>query len=102
MSFTCSETITCISYFHAKPEYRDVLIEALLSLVEPTRSESGCLQYELVLDNADPNFLIMVEKFVTQKALDEHEQQPYIVEFVETVMNQYCNKVTWHVGKEIK
>ena len=101
MSGTLSKAVWCLSYFDAKKEYRDQLIAALLKLIEPTRAELGCLQYELIVDNENPDFLIMVEKFVDQKALDHHEQQSYIKYFVENEMDRYCNKVTWNVGKEI-
>lgn len=96
-----SEEIVCLSYFEVKPEYRDTLINALLNLISPTRDEPGCLQYDLILDNENPNFLIIIEKFINKNALDHHEKQPYIVKFVENMMNKYCNKVTWHVGREI-
>ncbi|MBS3905009.1 MAG: antibiotic biosynthesis monooxygenase [Simkania sp.] len=97
-----SPTILCLSYFQAKPQYRDVLILELLKLVESTRAERGCIYYELFLDNEDPNFLIVAEKFVNQQALDDHEKKPYIVSFVEGPMDEYCKKVTWHVARELK
>ena len=102
MSQVLGFTILCLSYFQAKPEHRNEFIQELLNLVEPTRSEPGCIHYELFLDNDDPNFLIMSEKFINQKALDEHEQKPYITRFVEGPMITYCEKVTWNVAREIK
>ncbi len=102
MSHEMTTEVYCLSYFHAKPEYRTALIDALLKLIEPTRAEQHCLQYELLLDNDNPNFLIMLEKFTTQQALDEHEQQPYIKHFVDHEMEQYCEKITWNVAREIR
>lgn len=102
MSHVLGVNILCLSYFQAKPEYLSLLIEELLKLVELTRAEPGCIHYELFLDNEDPNFLIISEKFIDQKALDEHEQKDYIMRFVEGPMNHYCKKVTWNVAREIK
>lgn len=101
MSYALSESVVCVSYFQAKKEHQKELIAALLKLIEPTRAEPGCLQYELIIDKEDSNFLIMLEKFVSLEALAKHEEQPYIQEFVEKFMSQYCEKVTWNVGKEI-
>lgn len=101
-SLVLSGYVTCLSYFRVKSEYREKLIKALFDLIEPTRAEPGCLQYDFLLDGEDPNFLIMAEKFVNQAALDEHEQQPYIKNFVENFMSQYCVEVTWNTCKEIK
>jgi quinol monooxygenase YgiN len=99
--FKLSKYVVCLSYFRAKPQYRDELIQALLNLIEPTRAEPGCLQYDLLLDKENPNFLIMAEKFDSQKALDDHEQQPYIKHFVEHFMSQYCEEVTWNTCNEL-
>jgi quinol monooxygenase YgiN len=101
MTYKHSDEVYCLSYFYAKPEHRENLINSLLKLVEPTQAEKGCLQYELLLDNEKPNFLIMLEKFTNQQALDEHEQQPYVKYFVDHQMNQFCEKVTWNVASEI-
>lgn len=92
----------CLSYFQAKPQHRDELIRELLKLVEPTRQEPGCIEYELFLDNKDPNFIILSSKFVNQKALDDHEEKPYVVHFLEGPMAKYCEKVTWNEALEIK
>lgn len=96
------DPVVCLSYFKAKPEHKDALIRELLKLIEPTRREPGCLVYELLIDEEDPNFLIMSEKFVNQEALDVHQKNSYIVQFVEGPMLQWCEKVTWNVGREIK
>jgi quinol monooxygenase YgiN len=44
----------------------------------------------------------MSEKFIDQKALDEHEQKPYIIRFIEGPMIAYCEKVTWNVARKIE
>lgn len=94
--------IFCFSYFWAKHEYREQLIIALTKLIKPTRAEIGCLQYTLLLDTENPNLLIMLEEFTDQAAFDAHEDQPYIKFFVEHEMNDYCERVSWHVAKIIK
>ena len=93
--------ILCLSYFQAKPEYRDELIQELLDLVELTQKEQGCIHYELFVDNEDVNYLIISEKFINKKALDDHEKEPYIVRFVDGPMLKYCEKVSWNVAQEI-
>ncbi len=95
------DCVICLSYFQAKPEYQKALISELLKLIEPTRKEPGCLLYELLIDNEDPNFLIMSEKFVDEEALASHEKQPYVIAFVEGPMAEMCEKVSWNVAREI-
>lgn len=96
-----STEVYCFSYFIAKKECRDLLINALLSLINPTRAEKGCISYELLVDGQNPNLFVMFERFATQQALDEHEQQPYILNFVNNQMYQYCENVSWNVTRKI-
>ena len=96
MKNTKNKSIYCLSYFRAKPGCVDELIKALSALLEPTRAEDGCLLYELAIDDTNPNFLIMVEKFIDKQALAFHEQQDYVKHFVEQFMGALCDKVTWH------
>lgn len=96
------ECVVCLSYFQVKPQYKKALIDELFKLIEPTRGEPGCLLYELLIDNEDPNFLIMSEKFVSEEALAFHEKQSYVAAFVEGPMVEMCEKVSWNVAREIK
>jgi len=93
--------IYCLSYFTAKPSRTDELIAALIQLINPTRSEDGCLLYELAIDKSNQCFLIMIEKFINAEALAIHEEQPYIKNFVENVMDKLCEKVAWHEANVI-
>lgn len=102
MGYNLSDEVVCLSYFYAKPECRDQLITELLKIIPSTRAEPGCLQYELVLDKENPNFLFLVEKYVNQQSFDEHERQPYIKNFLENFMNKYCEKISWNEGREIQ
>ncbi len=93
--------IYCLSYFTAKSGCTDELIAELMQLINPTRSEDGCLLYELAIDKTDPCFLIMIEKFISAEALAIHEAQPYVKNFVENVMDKLCENVAWHEAKVI-
>jgi quinol monooxygenase YgiN len=102
MSYTLDDAAYCLEYFYAKSGYREELIAALLKLVLLTRAESGCLQYDLLLDKESPDLIIMVVKFVDQKSLKEHERQPYVKDFAEKEMSLYCEKLVWNYAREIK
>lgn len=98
---TLDQSTYCIEYFYAKNGWRDKLIENLLALVAPTKNEPGCLQYDLLLDNQDPNLIILIVKFSSQAALTQHEKQSYIQNFADHTLKKYCEKFTWHYAKEI-
>ena len=48
------DAVVLTAMVKAKPGQEDAVKEALLSLVEPTRKESGCLCYNLHQSKADP------------------------------------------------
>lgn len=102
MTYALNEFAYCVEYFYAKPDCREKLIEALLKLVEPTRSKSGCLQYDLLQDSPNPNLIILLVKFGNKEMMTQHEQQPYIKKFGETELQQYCEKFIWNDALGIK
>ncbi len=61
-----------------KQEYYDQAKAALLSIIDQTRNEKGCYQFELTQGESDGS-LFLYEEWANQQALDEHYAQPYIV-----------------------
>ena len=62
----------------AKPGQEDAVKEALLSLVEPTRKEAGCLCYNLHQSKSDPTMFMFYEQWASQKDLDSHGKSPHM------------------------
>jgi quinol monooxygenase YgiN len=52
--------------------------EVLKKFVAPTRNESGCIQYDLHVDNSDPAAFAFYERWVDEAALDAHLKTPHI------------------------
>ena len=58
-------------------------LAAMLSkLVEPTRSEPGCLGYELNSSQEKSGTFLFYEKFASQAALDDHIKSPHFQGFL--------------------
>lgn len=62
----------------AKPDQVDAVKEALLSLVEPTRKEAGCLCYNLHQSKTDPTHFMFYEQWASKDALDAHGKSPHM------------------------
>lgn len=58
------------------------LENALRALLEPSRHEDGCCQYELFEDEAVPGLFIMQEIWCSQAALARHQQTEHFRNFV--------------------
>ncbi len=62
------------------------LVEAeLLKLVEPTRKEQGCLQYDLHQDNLSPELFLLYEKWETKDLWLQHRVNEHMVRFREAI-----------------
>jgi quinol monooxygenase YgiN len=62
----------------AKPDQVEAVKEALLSLVEPTRNEPGCLCYNLHQSKSDPTQFMFYEQWANKEALDAHGKTPHM------------------------
>lgn len=61
-----------------KPESQDAALAAITTAIEATHEEPGCLAYALHRDRAEPCRFVIVEKWATQAALEEHGQTPHL------------------------
>ena len=67
-----------VAVITAKSGSEKLVRDALNALVEPTRSEPGCLSYHLFESASDPTAFITVETWRSQHDLDEHLQTPHV------------------------
>ena|ERR1700761_6368944 len=67
-------------HFQAAPGHEQELGAQLQALVAPTRSEPGCMVYELHFDPEDAAKFMFYEKFASQAALDHHMTTPHLVQ----------------------
>ena len=70
-------------HMEAVPGREQELKNQLRSLLLPTRSEPGCLAYELHIDPNNSRKFMFYEKFKSQAALDEHVNSPHFKKFLD-------------------
>jgi quinol monooxygenase YgiN len=70
--------ITVVAIFQAKPGKEAELKKALISLVAPTRKETGCINYDLHTSPEDPAKFLFYENWTSKAALDAHLQNDHI------------------------
>ena len=92
-----------IAKFKAKPEYREEFINLSEGMLEPSRSEDGCIHYELLQNPFNQDHFTFYEKWKSQEDLQEHFQKHYFQEFVNNVAELIVgdgNVTTYDVEKE--
>jgi len=75
-----SHEIVCIARLIAKEGMTASLLQVLQGLVKPSKSEPGCLSYQLHCDIENPNIFTFVDRFKDQAAFDFHCEAEYIKE----------------------
>ncbi|EMD77983.1 hypothetical protein C408_3617 [Vibrio diabolicus E0666] len=77
--------IHLVAEVKAYPDSKDQVANLLSGLLEPTRKEEGCCQYELYLDEKVDGLFMFQEIWASQEALDKHLQSPHMAAFLETL-----------------
>jgi quinol monooxygenase YgiN len=74
--------VTVLALFKAKKGMEEAVRNEILALVGPTRSEAGCLNYDLHVSSDDSAALMLYENWVSKEDLDQHLAKPYLQAFL--------------------
>lgn len=75
--------LTLIVHIKAKPGREQALEEELRNAVPPTHDEPGCLRFALHRSQSDAASFLLVERWRSQAALDEHLKKPYLTRLLD-------------------
>lgn len=75
---SAADPVRVIASFKARPGQEGALRQVLESLIAPTRSELGCIEYVLYRDAADPLHFVFDELWANMPAFAMHSAMPYI------------------------
>ncbi len=75
--------VTVVAQIRAKSGMEEKVKQELLSLVGPTRTEAGCINYDLHQSVEDKSLFMFYENWVSKKHLDEHLAMPYMKSHLE-------------------
>lgn len=78
-------TIAVVATATAKPGHTEELRAAFTKLLGPSRSDKGCLVYDLHQSTDDPDTFMMYEVWASKAELDAHLATPHLQEFGESV-----------------
>jgi quinol monooxygenase YgiN len=68
-----------------KAEYREQFLEQMRAdAVGSEKDEPGCLMFNIVRDNAEPDVLHLFEVYENDKAVDAHRKAPHFLKWLET------------------
>jgi len=76
------DKLTIIAKIKAKSENLNEVKRAVVKLIEPTRKEKGCIQYDLHQDQQEPEVFIFVENWESKVSWDAHMQSSHLQSFI--------------------
>ena len=82
---TPNTEVVLMPVFLAKPECVAEFEQAMLVLQAASRADEGCVDYTVYADLEDHNRFVLYEKWTSSEALDSHNDQPHVRDFVAVV-----------------
>ncbi|MCA1551807.1 antibiotic biosynthesis monooxygenase [Bradyrhizobium sp. BRP19] len=77
--------LTNIAFIRAQKGKSEQLGEHLLALVEPSRAEPGCINYDVHRSNDDFELWCVYENWKSADDLTAHFQLPHMQRFIEAI-----------------
>jgi quinol monooxygenase YgiN len=89
-------TFAIVVTFKIKPEKtEDFLPRVRQQAQDSLRLEEGCNQFDVLVDETDPNTIVLYETYSDAQAFDVHRQTPHFADFNTTV-------TPWIESKEVR
>lgn len=78
-----TQRLTIVAQIQVKPAHKETVKAALLKLIATTRSEPGCINYDLHQDNEDENLFLFHENWKNRDLWQTHMQNDHLVAYME-------------------
>ncbi|MGH1439032.1 MAG: putative quinol monooxygenase [Cellvibrionaceae bacterium] len=75
-------SLTIVANIHAKKEHLDLVKRELEKLIPITRSEQGCLQYDLHQNNEDPTHFLFYENWESHELWQTHMNAAHLAAYM--------------------
>lgn len=77
-----------------KSEHRDQALALARTMVEMTRSESGCISYDFYIALSNPDTLMLFQEWQSMDALMAHFQTPHMDDFLKQLPDLVDGEIT--------
>ncbi|NMH89676.1 putative quinol monooxygenase [Flavivirga algicola] len=77
-----NQKLTIVAKILAKAEKRDLVKNELLKLIDITRAEKGCINYDLHQDNQNENLFLFFENWESRELWQEHMNNTHLADYM--------------------
>jgi quinol monooxygenase YgiN len=75
--------LTIVANIKANPDKIELVKSELLKLIDLTRAEKGCIDYDLHQDNDNPAHFMFYENWESRELWQEHMNAPHLAAYME-------------------
>lgn len=74
--------LTIVANIKARPDKIELVKSELLKLIATTRTEEGCINYDLHQDNGDPAHFMFYENWKSRDLWQTHMNAPHLSDYL--------------------
>ena len=75
--------LTIVANIKANPDKIDLVKSELIKLIDITRAESGCINYDLHQDNENPAHFMFYENWESRELWQVHMNAPHLAAYMD-------------------
>ncbi|MCV0424079.1 MAG: antibiotic biosynthesis monooxygenase [Roseibium sp.] len=75
--------LTIVANIKANPDKVDLVKSELIKLIDVTRAEQGCINYDLHQDNENPAHFMFYENWESRELWQVHMNAPHLAAYME-------------------
>ena len=100
--------VVVVASVEVKPGSEDAALEIFSETIRRTHDEAGCLNYALHRDEDNPQRFVLIERWTSQVALENHTLQPYVTDLLARIAEHLAGPPAIHrcspmpIGDEVK
>lgn len=76
-----NQNLTIVAKVVAKTDKRELVKRELLKLIDITRAEEGCINYDLHQDNDDKNVFLFFENWTSRELWQKHMNNSHLADY---------------------
>lgn len=93
--------LTIVANIHATAGQEQLIADELSKLVEPTRLETGCIQYDLHRNNDDPAHFMFYETWESRDLWQAHKHTAHIAAYLEATRGALKQVVVYEMERTV-
>ncbi len=94
--------VDVVAVIKAKPGSEPIVEDALKALVGPSRSDGGCISYDLFASESTPGTYVTIERWQSKEDLDAHMASPHLAAAVTAAGDHFDGFPAIHILRSLE